>query len=384
MYYEGKMADFVDSTPDRPVDAARFLSFLDLTAVLAVLEGFYCESWRHRHPPEAMLRLVALYKLKRFRFLTELWKILDDETLKLLGFRWKPSYKTVWHWLNVRLGPEGLETVHSALMKAIKEALEVQEVHLGLKVAGDASPIRAMPQDKEARYNGYYKEVCYLVHRLMCCKTNLTLSWAVTPGNVDEVHLTVPLLLKTMLLGIMPKEACFDNGYSSSGNYSILGLTGVKTLIGFRKNAKPNWRGKPKTLRLRYRKMVEAGILKTESLLTLGLHPNPDMNSIDEILSGLTIAGQHEYVAAYYRNTSLSEFHQDGKNWLKMYVPMRNVIEGSNGHQKDWLNLDNLRERGLRRAKLHTALSMLSEAMVAYTRVQNGVVKGLTSIAYLK
>jgi len=34
---------FIDPTPDNPVEAARFLSFLDLTPILAVLEGFYCE-----------------------------------------------------------------------------------------------------------------------------------------------------------------------------------------------------------------------------------------------------------------------------------------------------------------------------------------------------
>jgi len=378
------MTEFIDPTPNNPIDAVRFLSFLDLTAVLAVLEGFYCESWRHRHPPEAMLRLVALYKLKRFRFMTELWKILDDETLRLLGFRWKPSYKTVWHWLNVRLGPEGLETVHLALMNAIKEALEVQGVSLGLKVAGDASPIQAMPRDKEAEYNGYYKKVCYLVHRLICNATNLTLSWAVTPGNVDETYMMVVLPVKAMLLGVFPNEAGFDNGYASPWSYALLGLTAVKPFIGFRKNAKPNWRGKPRTLRLRFRKMVEAGVLEADRLKALGLNPNPDKNSVDGILSGLTIAGQHEYVGAYYRNVSLSEFCQDGKRWLKMYVSMRNAVEGSNGHQKDWLDLDNLRVRGFRKARLHTALSMLSEVMVAYTRIQNGVVKGLTSLAYLK
>jgi hypothetical protein len=114
--------DFINPTCDKTVDAVRFLSLLDLTPVLALLEGFYCEPWRHRHPPEAILRLVALYKLKRLRFLTELWRLLDDETLRLLGFRWRPSYKTVWHWLNRRLGPEGLEVLRAALMKAISEA----------------------------------------------------------------------------------------------------------------------------------------------------------------------------------------------------------------------------------------------------------------------
>lgn len=74
----------------------------------------------------------------------------------------------------------------------------------------------------------------------------------------------------------------------------------------------------------------------------------------------------------------------DKRRWLKLYVQMRNGVEGSHGHQKDWLDLDSLRVRGFRKARLHIALSMLSEAMVAYTRVQNGVVKGLTSLAYLK
>ena len=167
------MTEFIDPTPDNSIEAARFLSFLDLTAVYAVLEGFYCEQWRHRHPPETMLRLLALYKLKRFWFLTELWRLLDDEILRLLGFRWRLSYKTVWHWVHERLRPEGLEIVHAALMGAINEGLKAKGVQLGWKVAGDASPIQAMKWDKEAGYNGYYKIVCYLAHRLACSVTNL-------------------------------------------------------------------------------------------------------------------------------------------------------------------------------------------------------------------
>jgi len=378
------MKEFIDPTPTNSVEAARFLSFLDLTPILLVLEGFYCEPWRHRHPPEAMLRLFALYKLKRFRFLTELWKILDDETLRLLGFRWKPSYKTVWHWFNERMRPDGLEIVHAALIGAINEALKAQGVQLGWKVAGDASPIQAVKRDKDAEYNGYYDMVCYLVHRLICSVTNLTLSWAVTPGNVDETYMMVVLLVKAMLLGVFPNEAGFDNGYSSPWSYALLGLTTIKPFIRFRKNAKPNWRGKPRALRLRFKKTVKAGVLTSERLTPLGISLNPEENSLEKILSGLMIAGQHEYVGAYYRNLSLSEFSQNKRGWVKLYVSMRNVIEGSNGHQKDWLDLDNLRVKGLRKARMHTALSMLSEAMFAYTRVQNGILKGLTSTAYLK
>ena len=88
------------------------------------------------------------------------------------------------------------EGPHVALIKAINDALKAHGTPLGLKVAGDASPIQAKPRDPEARYNGYYKKVCYLVHGLVCYITNLTLSWIVTPGNVDEASMMVVLLLK--------------------------------------------------------------------------------------------------------------------------------------------------------------------------------------------
>ena len=379
-----KTEEFINPTCVRTVDAIKFISFLDLTPILAVIEEFYGEPWRYRHPPEAVLRLLALYKLKRFMFLTELWRLLDDEALRLLGFKWRPSYKTVWHWIHVRFRSEGLERIHAALLKVMGEELAVQGIQLGLKVAGDASPIQARPWDPEAEYNGYYQKICYLVHRLICCTTNLTLSWGVTLGNVDETYLLPSLLIKTILLGVMPEKACFDNGYASSWSYALLGLLGMKPLIGLRKNAKPNWRGKPKTLRLRFMKMVKTGVLNPERLQPLNLDPDPERNSLEKIISGLMIAGQHEYVGAYYRNLSLTEFDEDGEGWLNLYVPMRNRVEGSHGHQKDWLNLDNLRDRGFQKARLHTALSMLSEAMVAYTRVQNGVNEGLTSLAGLK
>lgn len=370
-------------TLDNPVEAARFLSLLDLTAILPMLEAFYQESWRHRHPPEAMLRLFALYKLKRLRFLTELWRLLDEEVLHLLGFRWKPSYKTLWHWLNDRVKPEGLERLHQALMEEIGKALEAQGVQLGVRVAGDATPIQALPRDPEARYNGYYRKLCYLLHRVVCCTTNLTLAWTVTPGDVDEAPLLTPLLLKARLLGLRVIEAVYDNGYSSPLNYASTWLMNVKSRIGFRRRAKPGWRGKPRTLRLRYRKMVKAGLLKAEALEALGLHPDPQENSLEGVLLGLMLADQHEYVGAYNRNLCLEEFRADEDGWLSRYRALHNVVEGCNGHQKDWLGLDSLRARGLRRAKLHTALVMLSEALVAYTRVQRGVAQGLTSLAGL-
>ena len=158
----------------------------------------------------------------------------------------------------------------------------------------------------------------------------------------------------------------------------------IRTLIGFRERAKLNWRGKPKTLKLRYRKMVKAGKLGAEKLKALGMHLDADRNSLEDILCALAIAGQHEYVGAYYRNQSLNALCLDERGWLGPYAFLRNVVEGCHGHQKDWLDLDNLKTKGLRRARLNAALCMLSEAAVAYIRVQNGKFKVLTSRAFIR
>ena len=123
------------------------------------------------------------------------------------------------------------------MTQAINQALAIRSINLGERIAGDATLIQAKPQDREAAYNGYYKKHCYLVHRLVCAATNLTLEWLVTPGNVDEGKLMMPLVAKAFADGLQPKEAVFDNGYASYWNYEIANLLGLKLRIGFRRRA---------------------------------------------------------------------------------------------------------------------------------------------------
>ena len=378
------MSRFIDPTPSKPVDAVHFISFLDLSPLSALLKSFYLEPYKIRHPPEAMLRLFALQKLRGHKFLTELDRELDDTAVKLLGFKYRPSYKTIWHWLNKRIGPQGLEIIHTELMKLINHALAARGIHMAQVTAGDATHIQAPPQDQEAAYNRHYKMRCYLLHHVICAKTGLTLNWLVAPGNVDEGQFMLPMLAKTLADGFKTETLLVDNGYAHFFNYEIPNLLGIKLLIGFRRKNKFSWRGKPRTLRLRFRKMIKAGKLTLEKLEVLNMSPDPDENGLEEVVCALAIAGQHEYAGAYYRNRSLAWFRRDRKGWLSVYGPPRSFIEGTHGHQKDWLDLDNLVERGLRKARLHVALCILAEAAIACARVQNGRVEALTSCAYIR
>jgi hypothetical protein len=144
---------------------------------------------------------------------------------------------------------------------------------------------------------------CYLVHHLICAKTGLTLNWLVAPGNVDEGQFMLPMLAKTIQTASNHILLVLDNGYAHFFNYEIPNLLGIKLLIGFRKKKnKFSWRGKPRTLKLRFRKMIKAGKLTKEKLTEIGMDVDPEKNSLEDVVCALAIAGQHEYAGAYYRN----------------------------------------------------------------------------------
>jgi hypothetical protein len=108
----------------------------------------------------------------------------------------------------------------------------------------------------------------------------------------------LPMLAKTMADGFKPEVLVLDNGYAHYFNYEIPNLLGFKLLIGFRKRNKLCWRGKPKTLKLRFRKMIKAGKLSAQKLAELGMDADSEKNSLEEVVCALAIAGQHEYAGA--------------------------------------------------------------------------------------
>jgi hypothetical protein len=331
-----------------------------------------------------MLRLVAYRMVKGFVYLTDLWRDLKarPEVALRLGFTRVPSYGAIYHFINTRLKAEGFERIRVAVLKLVEEACVKHGSAWDGRVSVDATPMEALRGDREAAYNGYYRMLCFLVHKVVDCTSHLTLSWCVAPGDVDEGGLLAALLLKARSLGFKVREAFMDNGYASSENYASLWLMRIKAWIGFRRKARRGWRGRLKTLRLRYRKMY-GSLLSTKAIRPLRFDPKPERNSLNKLLLALLLSGQHEYVGAYLRNLSLKAHRKLRKRWLKKYHGKRNTVEGSNGHHKTQLNLDSLSAKGLEKAKNHVSQVFLTEAIVAYGRVQHGTTSSLTRMAEL-
>ena len=311
------------------VDAAYFLSLLDLSALIPVLSSYYRRT--PTYPMEAMLRLVAYRVLRGHLYLTALWRELsaNPDLARLLGFSKVPSYQAVWHFINVRLKADGFERLRFHLLKRIGDALKLYGVRVGFEGAVDATPIAS--RNRDAAYNGYYHSSCYLLHKLLDAASGLTFAWRLTPGDVDEGSLLVTLLCRVRGFGFKLRRLYADNGYSSPWNYAMLWLMRIKPWIAFRQRAKPSWRGRLRTLRLRYRKMVKGRVKVPVGSLPLR-----------RLLMGLMAHSQEEYVGAYVRNLSLTEYRRNMPRWLKRHRAKRNIIEGGNGHQKTWLRLDRL------------------------------------------
>jgi hypothetical protein len=173
---------FINTTSGEPVRTEEFLNHLDLTEIKPVLMEFYCEEWRSRLPPQAMLKAMIYFKLKDYKFLTTFHNDLETSTTlaRDLGFGDKiPSYQALCHFLNTRLGEKGVRKIFDAFLQIVKRELAKRMIKLGKEIGLDASPIEAPKTDKEAEYNGHYKVHGYSWHNLRCMRTDLPLDYQI-------------------------------------------------------------------------------------------------------------------------------------------------------------------------------------------------------------
>jgi len=162
-----KSNDFRNPTPDDPVEVSEFLGHTDLTQIMPELMEYYAEDWRYRYPPEAMLKAAICSELSTCRFLSEFWRRVESNPGMAINLGFKideygnlkiPSYKTIWHFIKIRLGNEGMHELVDATVKAVNEEGKKRGVTIGeYSIGVDACPLKAVDSDPDATYNGHYK-----------------------------------------------------------------------------------------------------------------------------------------------------------------------------------------------------------------------------------
>jgi len=74
----------------------------------------------------------------------------------MLGFDKKPTYEMVREFMNERIGVERFPELFRLVITIIREDAEKRGIQIGERIAEDATDIRALKHDNEAKYSGYY------------------------------------------------------------------------------------------------------------------------------------------------------------------------------------------------------------------------------------
>lgn len=368
--------DFYDPTPEQPMEASRFLSFLNLTSIVKELRSYYTDLRHFHYPIDAMLRTLIYQRIVGLRHITELetrlmnsWK---DTMPKNLGFivgpdgtPQIPDRRTIAHFVWKRLGRTGTNLVLDRLVIELRKHLARRRVQLGRRIAVDSTPLEGMYGDEDAEYNGHYEMSMYKVHQATCIDTGLSLAKIVSRANAYDGDYLIPLIRKLQHLGIVVDEVIGDQHYGTLNNYARMNIEfGIKTYFNLSKNDTYRYDGTPVKLRRQYNAMWKEPEYVPEA-------------DLDYVVKFLLAHGVIDSVGAYFRNRWLELREREPEKWKKTY-DKRTTAERFHAHVKEQLGMErNLRVKGIESIEIYTNLFWIAEIAAALTRVQNGVRSGL-------
>jgi len=366
---------FLNPSDDWPVRIEYFLKYLDLRPVTHALKELYAEEYRFKFPVDAMLKAMIYFKLKPYKFLTELWDdlVATPDLADDLGFKEIPDYNSLYHFLIKRLNSKGTKLLLDAFVEANRQELQRHGITLGEEIVMDSCPIPAKKKDKQGDWNGHYELWCYLWHNLRCLNTGLPLNFHVTNGREDESHFLAPFVLKLKALQkIDPIRVYIDGGYAGFENIARMYVYfNIEVVCNIAKDWKYSELGTEAEIERRYNKLWKQPYFK----------PKADFDYIQYAMM-MSDEPRFKQVGAYYRNNILARYEECPDGYLDDYH-FRNRIENNHGTEKRKTEIKNIEAKGIERTTTHIGMHLIALHAIALCRLQNGVTTGLTSLAGL-
>ena len=372
IFENGEGARFSDPTPEQPMEASKFLSFLRLDPITKELRSFYKDLEHFHYPLDAMLRTAIYQRLVGLRHTTQLETKLSNSWKhsipRNLGFREKgegtleiPDRRTIDHFVWKRLGRTGTNLVLDLMVIDLRKELARKRIRLGRRIAVDSTPLEGMFGDDDAEFNGHYKVNMYKIHQATCVDTGLSLAKIVSRANDYDGDYLIPLIMKLQRLGVAVDEVIGDQHYGTFNNWARLNIEhGIKTYFNLSKNDTYRYDGTPARLRKQYNSMWREADYVPEA-------------SLEHTLKFLLAHGVIDSVGAYFRNQWFELKERDLEKWQKIY-DKRTTAERFHSHVKEQLGLErNLRVKGIESVEVYTNLFWIAEIAAALTRVQNGI-----------
>lgn len=357
-----------------PLRLSYLLSIIDFDFLLPVLKRFYREEWRWKK-----FGLIPMFRLFVFRILKKMdhtrviaYLKCHEQEAKELGFTNEnsiclPDHETERHWEKERFGTHGLNLIFNAIVERIKFFLLPLGIILGLRIGEDSTMIRSCANDKEAEYNGHYKEKGYKGDITIDTDLGIPIAKRLTGANDYDGNNFSYSIDNLNKRGIFPKLFVGDGHYATYFNYFYGSyVKGIKMHCNFSIDAIYRDDATEEQLLLQYKKFWKDNDYKYD----------PDFRNICEMLI------KHEkqdILGANFRNYNFHEYEEDPDGYLGIYH-QRSKDESINGILTTETNFEKMKVIGRKNAEMHLSAHLIAILVLALLRVQFGINEGLMKI----
>ena len=361
---------FTDPNIEHPVKALDFAYWLNPEPLLDVLESSYPYFKYIKQRFEPRMRFFAYMLLSRKKNLRQAYNSLTEKEYQILGFtEGKPTYELLREFIYERIGIERFPEVFKQILKEVVFLLKKKNICLGKHVFQDATDIRALKHDADAKYSGYYKHSGYKLDVTLDAEMDMPLCYTPIEITSDEGKNLVSSQKYLAGLGLHEMERVVDDKYATFENIAHSETNKISLYYKIAKNWVPTKKSNLKKLKKLYQKYH-----KEDDFVV-----NPDLNFM---LQYLYKKGEIESVGRYYRNQRMEE--KDSEEYQKKCKKRSSRMEGFFGRIKNTTLLDDRPcKRGWKGFLFRAGTAMLTLVFAALIRVQNGIYEDLTNVTYI-
>jgi len=362
---------FIDPTRNSPVKTVDFAKWLDPEPVLDLLKTAYPYFRYIKERLGPRMRFFAYFMLSRKKNLWQAYNSLSEDDFIKLGFQSKPYYELLREFAYERIGIERFPLVLKWIVRELKFHLQEKGIPLGKKTFQDATTVRSLKHDKEAKYSGFYKHAGYKIDYTIDADLEIPLHYVPMEITGDEGENLIPSQQHLFSIGIKEEERVVDPKYATYANISYSESNGVSLYYKITGNWVYNEDGDVGEIKRRYQKYH-----KSEDFVVGA--------DLDFMIRYLYKKGEYKVIGAYFRNMRMAEYEEHPEGYEEIVRERGSRMEGNIGRVKlTTLLEDHPGRRGWKQFLLRAGMVMLSLAFAALIRVQNGVFEHLTNLTYI-
>ena len=280
---------FTNPTQDSPVKAVDFVRWLNPEPILEVIKPSYPYFKYIRPRLIPRIRFFVYFTISRKKNVWQAYHSLSEEEYVKLEFNDKPTYEILREFSYERIGVEKFPIVLHWVIKETGLLLKKKKVHLGKRTFEDATPVRSLKDDSDAKYSGYYKHSGYKVDKTIDTETSIPLDYKQMEITANEGDYLIASQERVADLGLKEEVRVIDDKYATFENIARSELNGISLYYKIAKNWNYKEEGKPGEIKKLYQKY----------------HSERDFipgASLDFMLQYLNRKKEYEAVGSYFRN----------------------------------------------------------------------------------